>query len=567
MKLRTIAVLCTALLAAEAILPVTAAAVSGTDVRHLAKSLTGAGELTAADDFDGSKSVNAIDLTLMKRSLLEAPDLGDLTEQTITAITDVTKVIGRTVTKDGVTWLVQSGAAVECTVTGTEASVTIAGDGNTAGDEKYRPRYGVYVDGELIKDVVMGETEQTVPLFSGNTERTATVKVMHLSEANNGAIGVKSFKVTSKRSEPVKPTAKKELTIEFVGDSITCAYGVGADSQYVSFETATEDFSKSYAYLAAQLLDADYSAVSYSGYGIYSGYSGDGKRNTDSLVPPVYEQVAKFGGYDAKWDFAANPNDVVFINLGTNDDSYAKDDLETRAPLYQAAYVDFLKEVRKCNPDAAIVCTLGIMGCTELYPSIEAAVKEVGDPKIFCYESPTHNIQRDGIGADWHPSPVTHELNSYLAASNICKALGIEYSGIGLDFAADGEYGAALNADSGAAGWPYYAEWNKSLNINITSGGKTAEDVIGYVRGLDLKSGTYELSFTVKGADKIEFPYVLRSMADPETVYCSGTVTAAEITKTFEMKAPAQDCEIVFLLGKAGAANVTFENIFLYKRA
>ena len=567
MKLKTIAVICTAMLAAEAILPVTAAAVSGTDVRHLAKSLTGAGDLIAADDFDGSKSVNAIDLTLMKRSLLEAPDLGDLTEQTITDITEVTKIIGRTVTKDGVTWLVQSGAAVECTVTGTEASVTLAGDGNTAGDEKYRPRYGVYVDGELIKDVVMGESEQTVSLFSSNTERTATVKVMHLSEANNGAIGVKSFKVTSKKSEPVKPTAKKDLTIEFVGDSITCAYGVGADSQYVSFETATEDFSKSYAYLAAQLLDADYSAVSYSGYGIYSGYSGDGKRNTDSLVPPVYEQVAKFGGYDAKWDFAANPNDVVFINLGTNDDSYAKDDLETRAPLYQAAYVDFLKEVRKCNPDAAIVCTLGIMGCTELYPSIEAAVKEVGDPKIFCYESPTHNIQRDGIGADWHPSPVTHELNSYLAASNICKALGIEYSGIGLDFAADGEYGAELNADSGAAGWPYYAEWNKSLNINITSGGKTAEDVIGYVRGLDLKSGTYELSFTVKGADKIEFPYVLRSMADPETVYCSGTVTAAEITKTFEMKAPAQDCEIVFLLGEAGAANVTFENIFLYKRA
>ena len=567
MKLRTTTVICSAILAADAILPVAVAAVSGSDVRHLAKSLTSAGELTAADDFDGSKSVNAIDLTLMKRSLLEAPDLGDLTEQTITDITEVTKIIGRTVTKDGVTWLVQSGAAVECTVTGTEASVTIAGDGNTAGDEKYRPRYGVYVDGELIKDVVMGETEQTVSLFSGNTERTATVKVMHLSEANNGAIGVKSFKVTSKKSEPVKPTAKKDLTIEFVGDSITCAYGVGADSQYVSFETATEDFSKSYAYLAAQLLDADYSAVSYSGYGIYSGYSGDGKRNTDSLVPPVYEQVAKFGGYDAKWDFAANPNDVVFINLGTNDDSYAKDDLETRAPLYQAAYVDFLKEVRKCNPDAAIVCTLGIMGCTELYPSIEAAVKEVGDPKIFCYESPTHNIQRDGIGADWHPSPVTHELNSYLAASNICKALGIEYSGIGLDFAADGEYGAALNADSGAAGWPYYAEWNKSLNINITSGGKTAEDVIGYVRGLDLKSGTYELSFTVKGADKIEFPYVLRSMADPETVYCSGTVTAAEITKTFEMKAPAQDCEIVFLLGEAGAANVTFENIFLYKRA
>ncbi|MCQ2407672.1 MAG: GDSL-type esterase/lipase family protein [Oscillospiraceae bacterium] len=566
MKWKPITVIFTAILTAEALLPAAVNAVSGTDIRHLVKSLTTGGQLIADDDFDGNKMINALDLTLMKRSLFETPDLGDLTEQTITNITDVTKVIGRTVTKDSVTWLVQSGAAVECIVTGTEASVIIAGDGHTADDEKYRPRYGVYVDGELVKDVVMGDAEQTVSLFTGTNERTATVKVMHLSEANNGAIGVKAFNVTSKKSEPIKPTPKKDLTIEFVGDSITCAYGVGADSQYVGFETATEDFSKSYAYLTAQLLDADYSAVSYSGYGIYSGYSGDGKRNTDSLVPPIYELVAKFGGYDAKWDFDANPNDVVFINLGTNDDSYAKDDLETRAPLYQAAYVDFLRDVRKCNPDAVIVCTLGIMGCTELYPSIEAAVKEVGDPKIFCYESPTHNIQRDGIGADWHPSSVTHVLNSYLAANNICKALGIEYSGIGLDFAAGGEYGAELNAESGAAGWPYYAEWNKSLNLNITSGGKNAEDVIGYVRGLNLKSGTYELSFTVKGADKIEFPYVLRSMADPETVYCSGVVTAAEMTKEFEMKAPAEDCEIVFLLGEAGSANVTFENVFLYKR-
>ena len=75
MKLKTIAVICTAMLAAEAILPVTAAAVSGTDVRHLAKSLTGAGDLIAADDFDGSKSVNAIDLTLMKRALMQTDSI------------------------------------------------------------------------------------------------------------------------------------------------------------------------------------------------------------------------------------------------------------------------------------------------------------------------------------------------------------------------------------------------------------------------------------------------------------------------------------------------------------
>ncbi|MBQ9905971.1 MAG: GDSL family lipase [Oscillospiraceae bacterium] len=428
MQTKRIAAIAAVMLAVQAVLPLNAAAANVNDVQHLVKTLTTNGAMTTADDFNGDGIINAVDLTLMKRALIAEAhsDTGELRTQTVTAITEQTKLIGRTLTKNGVTWLVHSGSAVECTVTGTEASVTIAGDNSINSSAKYRPRYGVYVDGTLIKDVVMGEKEQIVKLFSGTEKRTATVKVMHLSEANNGAIGVKQFDVTSSAAKPVQPTAKKDLMIEFVGDSITCAYGVGAASQNEGFETGTEDFSKSYAYLAAQMLDADYSAVSYSGYGVISGYTGDGNINAGSLVPPVYENVAKFGDYAVPWDFASHPVDVVFINLGTNDDSYAKHALATRAKEYQANYLAFLKQVRQCNPDAAIVCTLGIMGCQELYPYLEAAVKEFGDAKTSCYESPSQNMA-DGLGADWHPSPVTHEKNAYLAAEQISKALGIPF--------------------------------------------------------------------------------------------------------------------------------------------
>ncbi len=365
----------------------------------------------AAADLDGSSKLNAADLTLLKRLLLQDSTAQE-SKSAVYNAEDHTKLIGRTLTKNGVTWLVQSGSAAECTVTGTKASVTIAGDGSVRSDEKYRPRYGVYVDGELIKDVVMSETEQTVELFSGTKQRTATVKVMHLSEANNGAIGVKQFDVTSSSANPVKPTAKKDLSVEFIGDSITCAYGVGADNQYEAFSTGTEDFSKSYAYLTAELIQADYSAVSYSGFGILSGYTSDGSLNADMLVPPVYGNVAKSADYAVPWDFASHPSDVVVLNLGTNDDSYASKDLETRGAAYQAEYVRFLAQIRKCNPDAVIICTLGIMGCEELYPYIEAAVKEFGDSKVTCYQSQTQNIAGDGIGADWHPSPKTHQINA-----------------------------------------------------------------------------------------------------------------------------------------------------------
>ena len=553
------------LAAAAVIRPFSAEALSVTDVRHLVKSLTAQGALIVDDDFNGDGKVNAVDLTLMKRSLLAEPDddTGEVKTQTVSVSEENSKLIGRTLEKDGVTWLVHSGSAMECTVTGTEASVTICGDGGINSDEKYRPRYGVYVDGELIKDVVMSEKEQTVELFSGTSARTAAVKVMHLSEANNGCIGVKGITVTSSATKPVKPTPKKDLTIEFIGDSITCAYGVEAESQYVGFSTSTENFSLSYAYLAAQLLDADYSAVCYSGHGIVSGYTNDGTKNTDSLVPPYYEMVGKPNDYQAAWDFDAHPVDVVVLNLGTNDDSYATTELEARGTEYQEKYEEFLKQIRKCNPDAHIICTLGIMGCAELYPYIEAAVEAVGDTKITCYESPVQDM--NDLGADWHPSPRTHEKNAYLLADKIAAALGRPSDKIGIDLAAESKLESNIDTESGANAWPYYAEWNRSLNVNISAAGNSPESVTVYVPNLKLPTGKYELSFKATGLTG-EIPYVIRSMRNPETVYVSGTTDTETTLKAFDLNEAAEDAEIVFMIGDQ-TGSITFSEVTLYKLA
>ena len=515
-----------------------------------------------AADFCDDGRLNVFDLCLMRRALF-AENPGVLKTQTIPVSENNAKLLGRTQKTDGITWLVHSGSAAEFTVTGTEASVTICGDSGINSEEKYRPRYGVYVDGELVKDVVMGEKEQTVELFSGAVSRTATVKIIHLSEANNGCIGVKALTVTSSSEVPVKPTPKKDLSIEFIGDSITCAYGVEAGSQYENFSTATENFTLSYAYLTAQLLDADYSAVCYSGHGIVSGYTNDGTKNTDSLVPPYYEMVGKSNDYQTKWDFSEHPVDVIVLNLGTNDDSYASKDLETRGVEYQDHYEDFLKQIRKCNPDANIICTLGIMGCTELYPYIEAAVKEVGDPKITCYQSPVQDMNE--LGADWHPSPKTHEKNAYLLADKISAVLGRESDKIGIDLAADSKLETSIDTESGANAWPYYAEWNRSMNVNISAAGNSPESITVYLPDLVLPSGKYELSFKAAGL-KGRIPYEVRSINDPETVYASGETDTETTVKTFDLSEPADNAEIVFMIGEQ-TGSITFSEVTLYKRA
>ena len=119
-----------------------------------------------AADFCNDDRLDVFDLCLMRRALL-AENTGDLKTLTVPVSENNAKLIGRTLKTDGITWLVHSGSAAEFTINGTEASVTICGDSGINSDEKYRPRYGVYVDGKLVKDVVMGEKEQTVKLFSG----------------------------------------------------------------------------------------------------------------------------------------------------------------------------------------------------------------------------------------------------------------------------------------------------------------------------------------------------------------------------------------------------------------
>lgn len=104
-------------------------------------------------------------------------------------------------------------------------------------------------------------------------------------------------------------------------------------------------------------LNADYSAVSYSGHGIISGYT-SGEKNTDSLIPDCYELTGKLSDYASAWNFDDHSNDVVVINLGTNDSSYVSKDTENRAPEFVEGYADFLKTVREKNPDAEYILNI-----------------------------------------------------------------------------------------------------------------------------------------------------------------------------------------------------------------
>lgn len=326
------------------------------------------------------------------------------------------KIIGRVYFDETAAWLGLSGTGAEFDFKGKELSVTILGDNIAVGDnEGSFARVAVYVDGKRVVDDMVTYSEKEYSLISSQEEVSCRVLIIKLTESPMSAIAIKCLAADDgAEMKPVENSARK---IEFIGDSITCGYGVDDEDENHQFSTATEDVTRAYAYKTAKALDADYSMFSASGYGIITGYTEGDVPLQDQILPQFYDSYGfsrgDFGGkisQDIAWEFARYVPDLIVINLGTNDDSYCRD-YQDRQDDYSAAYTEFLKKVRSRNPNAYILCTVGIMG-QRIFKALEKGVAEYvsqsGDVMISTMMFDEQNGAEDGFAANWHPTEKTH---------------------------------------------------------------------------------------------------------------------------------------------------------------
>lgn len=214
---------------------------------------------------------------------------------------------------------------------------------------------------------------------------------------------------------PAQPVRK----IEFIGDSMTCGYGVEASDEKQTFADETSNFYYTYAALTARALKAQHMVVARSGIGIYRNYKGP-KTGSSDCMPRMYDQT-QFGVEEEKWDPARYVPDVVCVNLGTNDvstDPYDKTMLEN-------AYRDFYYTLRSKYPETKIVflsgCALVGNRLVHIQHAMDAVVRQArlaGDKNVFRFDTSTQNGDL-GYGAAWHPSKWQHEkmaaeLTAYL---------------------------------------------------------------------------------------------------------------------------------------------------------
>lgn len=329
---------------------------------------------------------------------------GQLYESDFRADEDYVKISGRTYSNSsGTVILSNTYSSVEFAFVGTLAEVTLTSDCKDS-----KARVGIFINGQRTVDTMLTDKTTTLKVFESDVPEKCIVSIVKLSEQSHSYVGVKNIHAVTEYG--IIPTPERERKIEFIGDSITCGYGVDAPNEGYDFSTETEDGSKTYAALVGKALDADVNIVAWSGIGVYSCYtSGDGPSQW-KLISGIYGNTDTMHT-SKKWEFSEWQPDVVVINIGTNDKSWTKG-IDQRVDTFGSAYYDLICQVREKNPDAYIICSLGAMG-NDLMPEIEEQVAaysaNTGDYRVTTFEFANQNGYRDGYGADYHPSAKTHQ--------------------------------------------------------------------------------------------------------------------------------------------------------------
>ncbi len=323
------------------------------------------------------------------------------------------KPLGRSVFEDGVRKFAYTCSGIEFEFIGAHADIDVF-CGETS-------RIAVYLNDELIIDKILEEGSTNLDIFYSNISIKRRIKIIKLSEAGSSYVGIKRINVVSEGD--IKPTPEKERRIEFIGDSITCGFGIDSQNEYYGFSEASENGSKTYAALISEKLGAEYSICARGGIGVYSSYTESKTPNQSVLIGDIY---SKLGISDRTWDHSLQQPDLVVINVGTNDGVWANN-IEDRKNKFGEAYYRLIQQVRTANPTAYIICTAGVMDTgliNEIREQADLFRYYTGDDKIFCFEFEPQNITRDGYGTSYHPSAKTHEIMADSLAEYISKVTG-----------------------------------------------------------------------------------------------------------------------------------------------
>lgn len=276
----------------------------------------------------------------------------------------------------------------------------------------------VEIDEELPFRVNFKENDSIQTLAEGLPSGVHHVRIMYVIEGHELKPAFKGFYL-DKGCRLAEAPDLPERRIEFIGNSITCGFGVESENPSEQFSYATENFFYTYAARTARTLNAQFLVVARSGIGIYRNYAAPRSGSKDCM-PAMYEQTL-FMDSTELWNPTLYIPDVVCVNLGTNDTSLDNYDMN----LLTDGYRGFMKKLRVYYPHAKIVLLTGAMlngkQLEDVKKSMDTVIEErklEGDKEIYRFDMSPQTGSL-GMSVGYHPSIRQHqkmasELTAYL---------------------------------------------------------------------------------------------------------------------------------------------------------
>lgn len=356
---------------------------------------------------------------------------------------------------------VEDSQAVDASWPTTRLVVRFRGTSLSARIDSGRTWWNLQLDGATRK-AIPGGIGGWKTLVSGLPEGTHEVVLSKRTESMVGRARVRSLRLEGTAPELVLPSPENAFGIEFVGNSITCGYGVLAGDPMEGFQDSSQDADATASAIAARSLGAQHRAACRTGYGVIR--DGSGAPNT---LPGIYDRIHPEA--PLAWDHSRWHPDLVVVNLGTND--FAKGVPDSVA--FQNGYAKFLRHVVAVHPGVAIALLHGPMivdgfpfdsagkpipGATKLRAHIRQLLltlrPELGVP-MDSIELTPQSVEL-GFGGDYHPNRAQSALNGAQIAAGIRRAFPGLLASVGVRTA---RAGSTVDSRSWAGEGPWQVEF------------------------------------------------------------------------------------------------------------
>lgn len=196
--------------------------------------------------------------------------------------------------------LVWAGTGAELRFSGSSVRVHLRGKGMVE----------ILLDGAFLALLGPEMPDDPFAVSPGGPPREHHLEVRKRTEPVAGIVELDGFSIDG---TPHDPLPREGRSLLFLGDSLTCGYGVLARDGTEGFEAATEDVFRSYAGIASSELGASFQASAWSGKGMVENFD----RTTTDTTPELWRRCDPF---DPASDLPDPPRpDLVLVNLGTND--------------------------------------------------------------------------------------------------------------------------------------------------------------------------------------------------------------------------------------------------------